>query len=232
MWISRMPTASQRAIIVGEGGAPPTTHVTSCSSGAASAWASSEISTVGAAHRCVAPARSSRQTAPGSGRGSTTLVAPTPGAAHVKHQPLQWNIGSVQRYVLSGADAASRRDRRARRGSRRGACRRRPWACPSCRSCSPRRSGDPRCRASRAAWARRSGAAPRTPLPSRTTRSPGSSAARLAAASSSGSSSSTCAPQCSTMKRTSGGARRVLIGAQRATRGRARRSAPPAARAG
>ena len=97
MWISRMPTASQPEISVGEGGAPPTTQVTSCSSGAASGCESSVISTVGAAHRWVAPARSSRQTAPGSGRGSTTLVAPTPGTAHVKHQPLQWNIGSVQR---------------------------------------------------------------------------------------------------------------------------------------
>ena len=68
--MSRMPRASQRSISVGEGGAPPTTHVTSWSSGAASGCARSAISTVGAAHRCVAPARSSRQTAAGSGRRS------------------------------------------------------------------------------------------------------------------------------------------------------------------
>ena len=55
------------------------------------------MSTVGAAHRCVAPARSSRQTAAGSGRRRTTLVAPQPATAQLKHQPLQWNIGSVQR---------------------------------------------------------------------------------------------------------------------------------------
>ena len=89
MCVSRMPTASQRSISVGDGGAPPTAQVTSCSSGAASGCASSVISTVGAAHRCVAPARSSRHTAAGSGRGTTTLVAPTPATAQLKHQPLQ-----------------------------------------------------------------------------------------------------------------------------------------------
>ena len=92
-----MPSASPRSISVGDGGAPPTTHVTTWSRGAASACAKSVISTVGAAHRCVAPARSSRQTAAGSGRRSTTLVAPTPATPQLKHQPLQWNMGSVQR---------------------------------------------------------------------------------------------------------------------------------------
>ena len=97
MWMSRMPTASQRSIMVGEGGAPPTTQVTAWSSFAASGCASRVISTVGAAHRCVAPARSSRHSAAGSGRGTTTLVAPTPATPQLKHQPLQWNIGSDQR---------------------------------------------------------------------------------------------------------------------------------------
>jgi hypothetical protein len=55
-------------------------------------------STVGAPHRCVIPSFSiSRQTRGGSTFGRQTCVAPAAVTAQVKHQPLQWNIGRVQR---------------------------------------------------------------------------------------------------------------------------------------
>ena len=38
---------------------------------------------------------------PGSTRRRHTCVAPSAVTPHVKHQPLQWNIGSVHRYFAS-----------------------------------------------------------------------------------------------------------------------------------
>ena len=164
MWRAGCRRASQRSISVGEGGAPPTTQVTACSSGAASACASSEISTVGAAQRCVAPARSSRQTArlgprQHHARGADARDRPAEApAVAVEH-------GQRPEIACCRARGASRRGRRARRDRRRGACRRRPSACPSCHSCSRPRSADPRCRASPAASGRARSAAPRTRRP-------------------------------------------------------------------
>ena len=56
------------------------------------------MSTVGAALKWVIPsARSSRQVSAVSTVRRHTWVPPAAVTAQVKHQPLQWNIGSVQR---------------------------------------------------------------------------------------------------------------------------------------
>src|SRR5215813_13093845 len=48
------------------------------------------------------PSASKRsQMRPGSTRRRQTCVPATAVTAHVKHQPLQWNMGSVQRYFVS-----------------------------------------------------------------------------------------------------------------------------------
>ena len=56
------------------------------------------VQMVGAAQKCVTPSRNSCQTRAGSTRGMQTLQEPVAAVAQGKHQPLQWNIGSVQRY--------------------------------------------------------------------------------------------------------------------------------------
>ena len=62
----------------------------------------SDISTVGAAQKCVIGMPIDQgQISLGSTCGTQTCVAPAAVTAQVKHQPLQWNIGSVQRYVES-----------------------------------------------------------------------------------------------------------------------------------
>jgi hypothetical protein len=64
----------------------------------------SEISTVGAALKWVIPrAPIAAQTRAGSTFRRQTWVPPAAVTAQVKHQPLQWNIGSVQRKVLSAS---------------------------------------------------------------------------------------------------------------------------------
>ena len=77
-------SASTRAMIVGDGGAPPVATVHGRSRGAASGCASIEMSTVGAAQRCVMPSsRRWRHTASGSGRGRHTWRPPAAVTAHV-----------------------------------------------------------------------------------------------------------------------------------------------------
>ena len=61
------------------------------------------VSTVGAALKWVIPSvRSSRQISAGSMARRQTWVPPAAVTAQVKHQPLQWNIGSVHRYLVPG----------------------------------------------------------------------------------------------------------------------------------
>ena len=61
------------------------------------------VSTVGAALKWVIPSvRSSRQISAGSTARRQTWVPPAAVTAQVKHQPLQWNIGSVHRYLVPG----------------------------------------------------------------------------------------------------------------------------------
>ena len=67
--------------------------------------------TVGAPQKCVTRSASkSSQIRAGSTLRRHTWVAATAVTAHGKHQPLQWNIGSVQRYVESALQAAFQRD--------------------------------------------------------------------------------------------------------------------------
>ena len=61
------------------------------------------VSTVGAALKWVIPSsRSSRQISAVSSVRRHTWVPPAAVTAQVKHQPLQWNIGSVHRYLAPG----------------------------------------------------------------------------------------------------------------------------------
>src|SRR5438034_4921336 len=61
------------------------------------------VSTVGAALKWVIPSvRSSRQISAGSTERRQTWVPPAAVTAQVKHHPLQWNIGSVHRYLVPG----------------------------------------------------------------------------------------------------------------------------------
>ena len=61
------------------------------------------VSTVGAALKWVIPSsRSSRQISAVSMARRHTWVPPAAVTAQVKHQPLQWNIGSVHRYRAPG----------------------------------------------------------------------------------------------------------------------------------
>ncbi len=54
--------------------------------------------TIGAPQRCVTPWRSmASRIAAASTRRRHTFVPPSSATVHGKHQPLQWNIGSVQR---------------------------------------------------------------------------------------------------------------------------------------
>src|SRR3712207_2549147 len=88
-----------RAINVGEGGAPPVVTVTGRGSRRAPGWLTSMVWTVGAPLKWViSPCSRRSQTRAGSTLGRQTLVPPTAASAQVKHQPLQWNIGKVQRY--------------------------------------------------------------------------------------------------------------------------------------
>ena len=87
---------------VGDGGAPPVATWTVRGAGAASGWLTRPISTVGAALKWVTPSsRMWRQTAPGSRVRNIKCVPPTAVTAHGKHQPLQWNMGSVHRNTAS-----------------------------------------------------------------------------------------------------------------------------------
>ncbi|HTD33142.1 MAG TPA: AMP-binding protein [Candidatus Elarobacter sp.] len=66
--------------------------------GRVSGWWTSAMRTVGAAQKCVTPSCTIAALIPsGATRRKPTCVAPAAVTAHGKHQPLQWNIGSVQR---------------------------------------------------------------------------------------------------------------------------------------
>src|SRR5205807_3130770 len=87
---------------VGEGGAPATVMVT----GDSRRWAAGSLTTpmwtVGAPLKWVTPSLSSRaQMWAGSTLRRQTWRPATAVTAQVKHQPLQWNIGSVHRYTES-----------------------------------------------------------------------------------------------------------------------------------
>ena len=85
-------------MIAGDGGAPAVKSRTGRSRRWARGWLASMVSTVGAAQKWVASPRSKiPQTRSGSTAGMHTAAAPTAAPAQVKHQPLQWNIGRVQR---------------------------------------------------------------------------------------------------------------------------------------
>ena len=93
-----MPRFCSLRMIVGEGGAPAVVILMPRSS----PWAREESAmmeqTVGAPHRCVTP-RSSMASHTGSSRTPRRhrWVPPAAVTAQGVHQPLQWNIGRVQR---------------------------------------------------------------------------------------------------------------------------------------
>ncbi len=96
------PSSSIALITLAGGGEPPVWMCTTCgnlrrcSAGAAV----SMVSTVGAPHMCVTPCSTMRSnTCWGSTARRQTCVPPIAVTDHGKHQPLQWNIGSVQRYT-------------------------------------------------------------------------------------------------------------------------------------
>ena len=87
--------------ITAAGGAAPAVIMRSLRSsfGQASCGAlSSRPMTTGAPQRCVTPCSPiARSIAPASTRRRQTCVPPSAVTVQGKHQPLQWNIGSVQR---------------------------------------------------------------------------------------------------------------------------------------
>ena len=97
------PIASVWARIVGLGGAAATVTVSGRSTGWAAGSFTSTDSTAGAPQRWVTPSASmsSQMRSPRTARRHTCRP-PAPTIAHGWHQPLQWNIGSVHRYTVSG----------------------------------------------------------------------------------------------------------------------------------
>jgi hypothetical protein len=85
-------------MVVGLGGAPAVVIVIGCCGSLASGARRIVVTTVGAPFRCVTPCSrmSCQMTSPRTSRRHT-CVPPTAVSAHGVHQPLQWNIGSVQR---------------------------------------------------------------------------------------------------------------------------------------
>src|ERR1022692_204774 len=86
----------------GEGGAPAVTIFSPPSNRmpCAAQYCVSVLTTTGAPHKCVTPsARISSTIFCGSTCRRHTCRAPAAVTAHGKHQPLQWNIGSVHRYT-------------------------------------------------------------------------------------------------------------------------------------
>src|SRR5215467_14403238 len=89
-------------MMVGEGGAAAVNSRTGRSSRSAAGSLTSMINTVGAPQKWVAsPALKSFQISGGSTFAMQTPVAPTAAHPQVMVQPLQWNIGSVHRYLES-----------------------------------------------------------------------------------------------------------------------------------
>ncbi len=90
--------SSAALIVVGDGGAPAVVMTIGVSSGAAVLSRRIAVTTVGAPLRCVTPCSRMRFqiTSPRTSRRQT-WVPPIAVSAQGVHQPLQWNIGSVQR---------------------------------------------------------------------------------------------------------------------------------------
>jgi hypothetical protein len=100
----RTPSFSIASSKVGDGGAPPVATWIGGSKRrpAAAGWLLSMSSTVGAPLKCVTPCASiSSRTSGGSMRRRPTWQPPAAVTAQGMHQPLQWNIGSVQRKTVS-----------------------------------------------------------------------------------------------------------------------------------
>src|SRR5262245_10092036 len=98
-----MPRPSIALIRVGDGGAPPVatrTEWRSCRDLHAGSFASM-VNTVGAPQKWVTALSTIKsKTVGGSNLRRHTCVPPTAVTPQVKHQPLQWNIGTVHRYTL------------------------------------------------------------------------------------------------------------------------------------
>ena len=97
MWI---PWAAILCSTAAGGAAPPVIACTRCSNGrrAASGALAIMFMTIGAPHRCVTLCSAiAAKTAAASIRRRQTWVPACSVTAQVKVQPLQWNMGSVQR---------------------------------------------------------------------------------------------------------------------------------------
>ena len=98
-----------RSSRVGEGGAPPVQTWIGGSKRVPAAAGSLAIisSTVGAALKFVTPcSRISARICAGSTPRRATCRPPAAVTAHGMHQPLQWNIGSVQRKTVAVESAS------------------------------------------------------------------------------------------------------------------------------
>ena len=140
MCVTRTPSCSMRASSVGEGGAPPVRDAQrriEAARPAPRARSASMSSTVGAPLKCVTR---SWPIEPEHARGidarSITCVPPAAVTAHGKHQPLQWNSGSVQRKTVSRVEALHDHLAERVQVARRGACTSRPSAARWCPTCS------------------------------------------------------------------------------------------------
>ena len=99
-----MPSSARRSSSAGVGGEPPVPMRTGRGGLPLPASGSQIVivSTVGAAQKWVTPdSRMCFQIRPGSSRGRHRWTPPTAVTAQLKHQPLQWNIGSVHRNTES-----------------------------------------------------------------------------------------------------------------------------------
>ncbi len=95
-----MPRSARRSSSAGVGGAPPVPMRTGRGGRPLPASGSQMVMvrTVGAAQKWVTPdSRMCCQMSLGSSRGRHRCTPPTAVTAQLKHQPLQWNIGSVHR---------------------------------------------------------------------------------------------------------------------------------------
>src|SRR5882672_6779516 len=107
----RKPSASVARRTAAGGAAPAV--ITSTGRGSlaplASAPSTTKFSTVGAQHMCVTSCRdiASKMVSAAALRRQTCVPAAA-ATAHAKHQPLQWNIGSVQ--INRGAADAERQE--------------------------------------------------------------------------------------------------------------------------
>jgi len=97
-----MPICSHPSITAAGGAAPAIRPLIGCRMPARNSSGAliSMLYTIGAPHRCVTVcSRISSKTWAGSTFRRHTLVPAFSASVHGKHQPLQWNIGSVHRYT-------------------------------------------------------------------------------------------------------------------------------------